>query len=132
MNEGFGFYRSFWETIKALPEDKQQAACFAICQYGITGEMVDIEKNPIGYGVTQSVKRSIDGSVSRWNNNIQRAEVRHNMVESRNMDIEGLIKEGKNSREIGEILGMSDSAVRKTDAWKNRNKIGKTSPADLF
>ena len=123
MNNGFAFYKNYWESIEALPIDQQKEVCYAICYYGITGEMVNPASFPFGYAMAQGFKPAIDNSVDRWNNNIQKAEVKHNSVADRDEKIAELILQGLNSVQIGKELDMNPSTVRKTRPWQFRYDI---------
>ena len=127
MNNGFAFYQNYWEAIQSLPIDQQKEVCYAIVYYGITGEMVNPASFPIGYAMTQGFKPAIDNSVDRWNSNVVKAEIKHDSYAERDDAIIELIKEGLNSAEIADKLGMSSSAVRKTRAWRSRFLIGSES-----
>lgn len=125
-NPGFAFYDTYFKSIEHLPLETQKEVCYAITKYGITGEMVDPLEMPLGYSFTMANKTHIDQSVERWLLNQSKANYKMDSAVSRERMIAQLIAEGKNSKEIAEIISMeggkmSDSAIRKTAPWKERN-----------
>lgn len=125
-NPGFAFYDTYFKSIEHLPLETQKEVCYAIAKYGITGEMVDPLEMPFGYSSTVFNQRHIDDSVERWLLNQSKANYKMDSAASREKMIAQLIAEGKNSKEIAEIVSlegskMSDSAIRKTAPWKERN-----------
>lgn len=126
-NRGFSFYDTYWKTIEHLPYEEQCEDLYALILYGITGEIVDKDKMPHGYSIVQNNKGFIDESVYRWNHNIVKANIKEDKRIANETEIAKLILEGLKSKEIGERVGLSDSAVRKTKVWKER----KTNPALL-
>ena len=130
MNPGFSFYQDFWTAIKVLPEEQQKEVCWAIAKYGIEGELVDGGKYPVACAMVSGWRRALDNSVGRWNQNKVKASKRADAVVSRDVRIAELLEEGisssveiskRLSAEFGEI---SDSAVRKSKAWKERKSKG--------
>jgi len=122
-NPGFAFYDTYWKAIEYLPYEEQCEDLYALVLYGITGELVDKEKMPHGYSIVQNNKRHIDESVYRWKNNIVKANVKEDKKSAMDAEIAKLILEGLKSKEIGERVGLSDSAVRKTKVWRDRKDL---------
>lgn len=125
-NPGFAFYDSYYKAIEKLPLEQQMEVCYAIVKYGITYEMVDPAEMPIGYSLTVANKEHIKNSVDRWLQNQARASYETDEKVSRDKRIAELIAEGLNSIEIAEKISeeygeCKDSAIRKTEPWKQRN-----------
>lgn len=125
-NPGFAFYDTYFTAIEHLPLEQQKEICYAYAKYGITNEMVNPTEMPLGYSFVMSNKVHIDQSVERWLSNQSKANYKMDSAVSRERMIAQLITEGKNSKEIAEIISleggkMSDSAIRKTAPWKERN-----------
>lgn len=66
MNEGFIFYRSFYDAIKDLPDDVRLQAYDAICQYGIDGD--EMEVCGFARSILAMAKPQIDANVKRREN----------------------------------------------------------------
>ena len=127
-NPGFAFYDTYYKAIEKLPIEQQKEICYAYVKYGITYEMVDPAEMPLGYSFVMNNQKSIENSVDRWITNQNKANFKTDSVINRDRRIAELIVDGKKSKEISEIVSLeygeiSDSAIRKTDPWKERNNI---------
>lgn len=127
-NPGFAFYDTYYKAIEKLPLEQQMEICYAFVKYGITYEMVDPTQFPLGYAFVTNNKEHIVNSVERWINNQDRANFKADANMSRDLAIAQLISQNKKSKEIAEIISeeygeISDSAVRKTEPWKQRNDV---------
>lgn len=122
-NKGFAFYENFWSTVEQFPEEQQKEAIWAIVKYGITGEMVDAKKYPIGAMAAGMVKPSIDNSVERFNSNSDNGGRGGRPTKVSDSEITEYLElnPGVTSKEVAEYFGMSASAVQKREAWKNRS-----------
>ena len=128
-NPGFAFYDNFWKAIEPLPPDQQMEVCYCICRYGITGEMPDGNKMPIGFMATQNNKMAIDNSIIRWKKNLANANAKTDVSIAQNTIIARMIAQKKNSKEIAEYVSsktgkvIGDSAVRKSAPWLERKNL---------
>lgn len=126
-NPGFAFYDKYYMAIEHLPLEQQKEICYAFIKYGITGEIVSSEDMPLGNAFVIANQLAIDNSVDRWLKNIQKANDKIDNVVSRDMAIAELIAEGMNSKQIADEISLkfgkiSDSAIRKSNPWKDKNK----------
>lgn len=121
-NPGFAFYQNFYTSIEHLPLEQQKEVCYAIVKYGITNEMVDPIEMPIGYSMTSINLNSINESIERWKNNVGKANnnSKKEIKLEEEREIAELISQGYKSPGIAKILGISESKVRKSNAWKQR------------
>lgn len=124
-NKGFAFYENFWNSIENLPEPQQKDVVFAIAKYGITGEMVSPEENPIGYSMANAFRLAIDNSVERFNISVENGK-----KGGRNSKIDGdelkkfLSSNPKiRARDCAEKFGVTESAIQKRPEWKNRKNL---------
>ena len=128
-NAGFAFYRDFYEAVEKLPIEQQQEIFYCEVKYGITGELPDPAKMPIGYAFVIQNKKSIDGSVDRWNSNVEKASMKADAAVKSQLDFEAAVEElmrgGKKvtSIALAAIMGVSDSTVRKRAEWKQKDEI---------
>ena len=126
-NPGFAFYDTYYKAIENLPIEQQKEICYAYVKYGITYEMVDSVEMPLGYAFVTNNKENIRNSVDRWITNQNKANFKADANISKESRIAQLIAEGKKSIEIAEIITLegnkiSDSAVRRSMPWKERNE----------
>lgn len=124
-NKGFAFYQNFWESIENLDEAQQKEICYAIAKYGITGEMVDVATNPLGFSMTNAFKPAIDNSVERFNNNSANGAKggRPNKIDGP-MLTQFLIEHPDATAAVAaQHFGVSASAIQKREEWKNRNLV---------
>lgn len=125
-NKGFAFYQNFWDSIENLPEDQKKEICYAIVKYGITGEMVSVQDNPLGFSMTNAFKPAIDNSVERFNNNSINGTKggRPNKLDGRALT-QFLRDNPKATAKIAaEHFGVSESTIQKREEWRNRKYLG--------
>ena len=133
-NKGFAFYENMWTAVESFPEEQQMQAVWAIVKYGITGEMVDPAKYPIGAMAAGMVKPSIDNSTLRFNNNAMHGEKGGRPIKATDEEIKQYLIEnpGATSTQVAAVFGMSASSIQKKDVWKNRKMLAAGSvPADV-
>lgn len=125
MNKGFSFYENMWTAVANFPEDQQKEAIWAICKYGITGELVDATKYPIGAMAAGMVKPSIDASVERYNSSSVNGTKGGRPSKVTDEEIKEYLSRNPNatSSQVAEEFGISASSVQKKDVWKNRKLI---------
>ena len=124
-NRGFAFYENMWTAVESFPEEQQMQAVWAIVKYGITGEMVDPAKYPIGAMAAGMVKPSIDNSTLRFNNNAMNGEKGGRPIKATDEEIKQYLIEnpGATSTQVAAVFGMSASSIQKKDVWKNRKML---------
>lgn len=124
-NKGFAFYENMWTAVESFPEEQQMQAVWAIVKYGITGEMVDPAKYPIGAMAAGMVKPSIDNSTLRFNNNAMNGEKGGRPIKATDEEIKQYLIEnpGATSTQVAAAFGMSASSIQKKDVWKNRKTL---------
>lgn len=124
-NRGFAFYENMWTAVESFPEEQQMQAVWAIVKYGITGEMVDPAKYPIGAMAAGMVKPSIDNSTLRFNNNAMNGEKGGRPIKATDEEIKQYLIEnpGATSTQVAAVFGMSASSIQKKDVWKNRKTL---------
>lgn len=134
MNKGFSFYENMWTAVANFPEDQQKEAIWAICKYGITGELVDATKYPIGAIAANMAKPSIDASTERFNNNSvngskggRPSEVTDEILKQYLID-----NPKATSRQVAEHFGLSISTIQKKDVWKNRGTLSSAPTQNLI
>ena len=120
-NRSFVFYENFWASIEGLPIETQKEVCYAIAKYGIEGEMVSADEFPVGAAMVQAFKFSLDKSKKRSEGGISGGR-------PESLGEEELVRflmenKGVTSKEVAEVFGVSDTTIRRKEAWKNRQKI---------
>ena len=66
---GFVFYSSFWKAVKGLPDEQRLKMYDIICQYGITGEVGELDA--IETALFTLIKPNIDANMKRYHNGKQ-------------------------------------------------------------
>ena len=124
-NRGIAFYENMWTAVESFPEEQQMQAVWAIVKYGITGEMVDPAKYPIGAMAAGMVKPSIDNSTLRFNNNAMNGEKGGRPIQATDEEIKQYLIENPTatSAQVAEAFSMSASAIQKREVWKNRKML---------
>lgn len=121
-NKGFAFYQNFWNSIENLGEEQQKEICYAIVKYGITGEMVDVETNPLGFSMTTAFKLAIDNSVERFNSNSSNGQKggRPNKITSEALKEFLEDNPEAKAKEVADHFGVSASTIQKRPEWRDR------------
>lgn len=112
----FIVHSDWLDNIKDLPVDQQDKIIADIVRYG-TGKDLMYESDPMVRSLVNMVKGSIDYSKDKYAAKAQSPGRRKSVNEEA---ITELVKQGKKSAEIAEILGISKSSVDHSEAWKNR------------
>ena len=112
----FIVHSDWLDNIKDLPVDQQDKIIADIVRYG-TGKDLMYESDPMVRSLVNMVKGSIDYSKDKYAAKAQSPGRRKSVNEEA---ITELVKQGKKSAEIAEILGISKSSVDHSEVWKNR------------
>ena len=133
-NRGFAFYENFWTSIEHLSIEQQKEICYSIVKYGITGEMVDINENAIGFAMTQAFKPAIDNSIERFNNNSENGTKGGRPAKIAKDKLEVFLKENPKAtaKQAAEYCGVSESTIQKREEWKNRKKNAEIRNKPVF
>ena len=116
MIDTFIFRREWLDNIKSLPIEQQDKIVAEIVRYGVDLEPQHMDDPVIGAFVNM-VKGSIDYSKDKYAAKAQSPGRKKAVNEEA---ITELVRQGKKSAEIAEILGISKSSVDHSEAWKNR------------
>ena len=112
----FIVHSDWLDNIKDLPVEQQDKVIADIVRYG-TGKDLMYENDPLVRSLVNLVKGSIDYSQDKYAAKAQSPGRNKSVDEAA---ITELVKQGKKSGEIAEILGISKSSVDHSEAWKNR------------
>lgn len=112
----FIVHSDWLDNIKDLPVEQQDKVIADIVRYG-TGKDLMYETDPMIRSLVNMVKGSIDYSKDKYAAKAQSPGRKKAVNEEA---ITELVKQGKKSAEIAEILGISKSSVDHSEAWKNR------------
>lgn len=112
----FIVHSDWLDNIKDLPVEQQDKVIADIVRYG-TGKDLMYENDPLVRSLVNMVKGSIDYSKDKYAAKAQSPGRKKSVDEAA---ITELVKQGKKSGEIAEILGISKSSVDHSEAWKNR------------
>lgn len=112
----FIVHSDWLDNIKDLPVEQQDKVIADIVRYG-TGKDLMYETDPMIRSLVNMVKGSIDYSKDKYATKAQSPGRKKSVNEEA---ITELVRQGKKSAEIAEILGISKSSVDHSEAWKNR------------
>lgn len=117
----FVFYGEWIDNIKSLPIEQQDKIIAEIVRYGIGGESAHADDVVVQSFVNFS-KGAIDKSKSDY---MQKVEAGKKFGRKKVLDdsqIYQLAREGKNSTQIAEILGVSKSSIDHSQGWSKRKE----------
>ena len=112
----FIVHSDWLENIQDLSVEQQDKVIADIVRYG-TGKELMHDDDPMIRSLVNMVKGSIDYSKDKYAAKTQSPGRKKSVNEEA---ITELVKQGKKSAEIAEILGISKSSVDHSEAWKNR------------
>lgn len=112
----FIVHSDWLENIQDLSVEQQDKVIADIVRYG-TGKQLMHDDDPMIRSLVNMVKGSIDYSKDKYAAKAQSPGRKKAVNEEA---ITELVKQGKKSAEIAEILGISKSSVDHSEAWKNR------------
>lgn len=117
----FVFYGEWLENIKGLPDEQQMKIIYDMVQYG-TGNEPQFQNDPVVAMGLNFVKGAIDKSKQDYINKINNGNSYGRKKVVDNNEIYNLAKNGMNSTQISEELGISKSSVDHSEGWKKRKK----------
>ena len=112
--------RGEWiDNVSTLPVDIQDKVLADIYRFG-TGRPTLHDDDPIVFSLVNSYKGSMMNTTNEY---LRKKEMSKTAGRKKKIDdkqIYDLAKDGKTAQEVADQLGISKSAVDKSDGWRNR------------
>jgi len=119
----FVFYPSWLDFIEGISTTEgKYKMLYAIVEYGCMNKHTEVDDPIIENTFMNLVKPLIDKAQGRYQERVEYGQNhgRRRMVQE---DLVAeFIEQGFKAKEIADKIGVSPSAIYKTEAWKNRNK----------
>lgn len=136
-NRSFIFYPSWLQFIESINGDENKyKMAHAILEYGCSGEHTPVDDMIIENVFQNLVRPLIDNAQDKYQDSVEFGKNRGRKRVAQEDMIMELIAQGYSGKKIADELGITPSAVYKTDAWKNRERRKKNNndenPAEDF
>lgn len=116
--------RGEWlENIETLPLDMQDKVLAEIVRYG-TRKPTKYDGDPIIFSIVNGYKGRIDNTIQDYENKVSMSKSAGRKKKIDDQKIYELAREGKTAQEVADELGVSKSAIDKSEGWKNRKSDG--------
>ena len=120
-NTTFIVHKEWLRNIEGLPVEQQDKIIAEFVRYGC-----DMELEHNGDAVVQAfvnmLKGRIDFSKDKYEQKVKAGKTSGRKKKIDDQAVYNLAREGKNSRQIAEIIGVSKSSVDHSEGWKRRSE----------
>lgn len=127
----FVVHKEWLNNINGLTIEQQDRIISDFVRYG-TGLPMAHADDQVVQSFVNMLKGRIDFSKDKYNQKMQMASASGKKKKVNDEDILRLAREGKNSRQIAEILGCSKSAVDHSEGWKKRHEVPQEYTKDFI
>ena len=112
--------RGEWlENIETLPLEMQDKVLAEIVRYG-TRKPTQYDDDPIIFSIVNGDKGRIDNTIQDYEKKVTMSKTAGRKKKIDDVKVYELAREGKTAQEVADELGVSKSAIDKSDGWKNR------------
>lgn len=112
--------RGEWlENIETLPLEMQDKVLAEIVRYG-TRKPTQYDDDPIIFSIVNGYKGRIDNTIQDYEKKVTMSKTAGRKKKIDDVKVYELAREGKTAQEVADELGVSKSAIDKSDGWKNR------------
>ena len=112
--------RGEWiDNISTLPAEIQDKVLADIVRFG-TGRATLYDNDPIVFSLVNGYKGSMVNTTNDYKKKIEMSKSAGRKKKIDDKQIYDLAKAGKTAQEVADALGISKSAVDKSDGWRNR------------
>ena len=112
--------RGEWlKNIETLPLDMQDKVLAEIVRYG-TRQPTQYDDDPVIYSIVNGYKSSIDNTINDYERKVSMSKTAGRKKKIDDAKVYELARTGKTAQEVADELGVSKSAIDKSDGWKNR------------
>lgn len=117
----FVVHKEWLDSIQALPVEQQDKILSDIVRYGTQLPLLHKDE-PVVMSVINLLKGRIDYSKEKYNEKKEMSKKAGRKRKVENGEILRLAQQGKSSREIAELLGVSKSTIDHSEGWKKRKE----------
>ena len=121
MSKTFIMREEWVQNISTLPQEIQDKIIAEIVRYGIRWDTV-YDDDPIIFSIVNGYKGSIDRSINDYEMKIEMSKTAGRKKKVSDKAIYELAKTGKTAQEVADELGISKSAIDKSEGWKHRKE----------
>ena len=112
--------RGEWiDNISTLPAEIQDKVLADIVRFG-TGRPTLYDDDPIVFSLVNGYKGSMMNTTNEYLKRLEMSKTAGRKKKIDDKQIYDLAKTGKTAQEVADSLGISKSAVDKSDGWRNR------------
>lgn len=112
--------RGEWiDNVSTLPVDIQDKVLADIYRFG-TGRPTLHDDDPIVFSLVNGYKGSMMNTTNEYLKKLEMSKTAGRKKKIDDKQIYDLAKTGKTAQEVADSLGISKSAVDKSDGWRNR------------
>ena len=114
--------RGEWlKNIETLPLEMQDKVLAEIVRYG-TRKPTRYDDDPIIYSIVNGYKGSIDNTINDYERKVSMSKNAGRKKKIDDVRVYELARAGRTAQEVADELGVSKSAIDKSEGWKNRKK----------
>lgn len=112
--------RGEWiDNIATLPPEIQDKVLADIVRFG-TGRPTLYDDDPIVFSLVNGYKGSMTNTTNEYLKKIEMSKTAGRKKKISDQRVYELAREGKTAQQVADELGVSKSAIDKSDGWKNR------------
>lgn len=112
--------RGEWiDNISTLPAEIQDKVLADIVRFG-TGRATLYDNDPIVFSLVNGYKGSMMNTTNEYLKKIEMSKTAGRKKKIDENRIYALAREGKTAQQVADALGVSKSAIDKSEGWKNR------------
>lgn len=119
MADTFVFYGEWIDNISTLPLEMQDKILADLVRYG-TRRDLQHEGDPIVFSMVNGYKGRIDKNIFAYEQKVAMSQTAGRKKKIDENKVYELAREGKTAQEVADTLGVSKSAIDKSEGWKNR------------
>lgn len=119
MADTFVFYGEWIDNISTLPLEMQDKILADLVRYG-TRRDLQHEDDPIVFSMVNGYKGRIDKNIFVYEQKVAMSQTAGRKKKIDENKVYELAREGKTAQEVADTLGVSKSAIDKSEGWKNR------------
>ena len=119
MIDTFVMREEWIDNISTLPAELQDKVLADIVRFG-TGRPTLYDRDPIVFSLVNGYKGSMTNTTNEYLKKLEMSKTAGRKKKIDDRKIYELAKEGKTAQEVADALGVSKSAIDKSDGWRNR------------
>lgn len=118
----FVVHKEWLDSIRDLPIEQQDKIIGEFVRYGVGLDM-EHENDSVVQAFVNILKGRIDYSKEKYQTKVEMSKGAGRKKKMDDALIYKLAQEGRNSKEIAELVGLSKSAVDHSEGWRQRKNV---------